>query len=80
MIGQIVTWQIKEQKPFGYIVTNGKESALLHESQCEGELQVIQARFHMSKAAFKRALGRLMKEEKVYQQDGWTYIQGRDEK
>ncbi|ACJ35011.1 CvfB family protein [Anoxybacillus flavithermus] len=40
MIGQIVTWQVKEQKPFGYIVTNGKESALLHESQCEGELQV----------------------------------------
>ena len=40
MIGQIVIWQVKEQKPFGYIVTNGKESALLHESQCEGELQV----------------------------------------
>ncbi|WP_297991079.1 S1 RNA-binding domain-containing protein, partial [uncultured Anoxybacillus sp.] len=38
----------------------------------------IQARFHMSKAAFKRALGRLMKEEKVYQQDGWTYIKGRE--
>ncbi len=38
----------------------------------------IQARFHMSKAAFKRALGRLMKENKVYQQDGWTYIKGRE--
>ncbi|QNU33663.1 hypothetical protein IC802_12220 [Geobacillus sp. 44C] len=34
----------------------------------------IQALFHMSKAAFKRALGRLMKEDKVYQKDGWTYI------
>ena len=40
MIGQIVTWQVKEQKPFGYIVTNGKESALLHESQCERALQI----------------------------------------
>ncbi len=34
----------------------------------------IQARFHISKAAFKRALGRLMKEKKVYQEDGWTYF------
>lgn len=34
----------------------------------------IQTRFNMSKAAFKRALGRLMKEKKVYQEDGWTYI------
>ncbi|QPA31691.1 CvfB family protein [Thermaerobacillus caldiproteolyticus] len=33
----------------------------------------IQARFQMSKAAFKRALGRLMKEKKVYQESGWTY-------
>lgn len=35
---------------------------------------LIQARFNMSKAAFKRALGRLMKEGKVYQEDGWTYL------
>ena len=28
----------------------------------------------MSKASFKRALGRLMKEGKVYQEDGWTYL------
>ncbi|WP_044748738.1 S1 RNA-binding domain-containing protein [Bacillus alveayuensis] len=34
----------------------------------------IKARFNMSKAAFKRALGRLMKENKVYQEDGWTYF------
>lgn len=33
----------------------------------------ITERFHMSKAAFKRALGRLMKEGKVYQKEGWTY-------
>lgn len=34
----------------------------------------IEARFNMSKGAFKRALGRLMKEGKVYQDKGWTYF------
>jgi len=28
----------------------------------------------MSKAAFKRALGKLMKEGLVYQEAGWTYL------
>ncbi|WP_141432845.1 S1 RNA-binding domain-containing protein [Bacillus sp. 03113] len=34
----------------------------------------IKERFNMSKGSFKRGLGRLMKEERVYQEDGWTYI------
>ncbi|MFS8631528.1 MAG: hypothetical protein LOD92_10375 [Bacillales bacterium] len=34
----------------------------------------IQAAFQMSKAAFKRALGRLMKENKVKQIDGKTIL------
>lgn len=34
----------------------------------------ISERFQLSKAAFKRALGKLMKEGKVYQEDRWTYI------
>ncbi|MFO1445509.1 hypothetical protein KDN24_20395 [Bacillus sp. Bva_UNVM-123] len=34
----------------------------------------IYDRFHLSKASFKRALGRLMKEGKVYQEAGWTYM------
>ncbi|MFC3883690.1 S1 RNA-binding domain-containing protein [Bacillus songklensis] len=34
----------------------------------------IRERFNLSKAAFKRALGKLMKENKVYQEEGWTYI------
>lgn len=34
----------------------------------------ITERFNMSKAAFKRALGKLMKEGKVYQEDRWTYM------
>ena len=32
----------------------------------------IQEMFNMSKGAFKRALGTLMKARKITQQDGWT--------
>lgn len=35
--------------------------------------EVIRSRFHISKAAFKRALGRLLKEGRIEQRDGWTY-------
>ncbi|BAU27923.1 hypothetical protein DFP93_12554 [Aneurinibacillus soli] len=35
---------------------------------------VILDKFGISKAAFKRALGKLMKERRVNQEDGWTYI------
>jgi hypothetical protein len=34
----------------------------------------IQERFGLSKGAFKRALGKLMKEGKVYQEGSWTYV------
>ncbi|MGP7817946.1 CvfB family protein [Niallia sp. 01092] len=34
----------------------------------------IQERFGISKGSFKRALGKLMKENKVYQEEGWTYL------
>lgn len=34
----------------------------------------IQNKFGMSKGAFKRAIGYLMKQGKVYQNDGWTYL------
>lgn len=37
-------------------------------------LEIIKQKFGISKAAFKRALGHLMKEGKIYQQDGWTYL------
>ena len=33
----------------------------------------IYEKFHMSKAGFKRALGHLYKERKIFQVDGWTY-------
>lgn len=38
----------------------------------------IEARFGISKGAFKRALGKLMKEGKIYQEDGWTYFKKED--
>lgn len=36
--------------------------------------EVIRDVFHISKAAFKRALGHLLKEGRVESRDGWTYI------
>ncbi len=36
--------------------------------------EVIREKFSMSKAAFKRAMGHLMKENKIKQEDGWTYL------
>lgn len=35
---------------------------------------IIRTRFKMSKGAFKRALGKLMKERKIEQREGWTYL------
>jgi uncharacterized protein len=35
---------------------------------------IIKDRFGMSKAAFKRALGKLMREEKISQKESWTYL------
>ncbi len=37
-------------------------------------LEIIKQKFGISKAAFKRALGHLMKEGKVRQEDGWTFL------
>ena len=42
--------------------------------------EVIQDRFHISKAAFKRALGRLLKEGLIEQRDGWTYLSEKNKK
>lgn len=37
-------------------------------------LEIIKQKFGLSKAAFKRALGHLMKEGKVRQENGWTLL------
>jgi predicted RNA-binding protein (virulence factor B family) len=34
----------------------------------------IRQAFKISKSAFKRAIGKLMKEGQIYQEDGWTYL------
>ncbi|MCC5468088.1 CvfB family protein [Pelosinus baikalensis] len=36
--------------------------------------EIIKEKFHISKSAFKRALGRLIKTGYVEQRDGWTYL------
>ncbi|CCQ94332.1 RNA binding S1 domain-containing protein [[Clostridium] ultunense Esp] len=36
--------------------------------------EVIRVIFQMSKAAFKRALGKLMKERRIRQEGGWTFL------
>lgn len=38
----------------------------------------IRHTFKMSKASFKRALGKLMKQGAVYQEEGWTYLKDGD--
>ncbi|MNP39915.1 hypothetical protein D3C76_1335080 [compost metagenome] len=35
---------------------------------------LIKQRFAISKSAFKRAIGKLMKEGKVVQKENWTYL------
>ena len=41
--------------------------------------EIIRDKFGVSKAAFKRALGHLLKEGKIEQRDGWTYLRGETE-
>ncbi len=38
------------------------------------DAEVIQMKFQMSKSAFKRALGKLMKDGLIEQKDGWTHL------
>jgi uncharacterized protein len=58
------------EKIFMYLQERGGRMPYTDKSQPED----IEKRFAMSKGAFKRALGRLMKEGKIDQEDGWTYI------
>ncbi len=40
----------------------------------ESSPEVIRDKFQISKAAFKRALGHLLREGRVVEKDGWTYL------
>jgi len=41
--------------------------------------EVLKQKFNISKAAFKRALGRLIKDGLVEQREGWTYLREQEE-
>ncbi|MEK4027859.1 MULTISPECIES: S1-like domain-containing RNA-binding protein [Bacillaceae] len=57
------------EKVYAYLLQRGGSMPYSDKSFPEE----IEKRFSMSKGAFKRALGKLMKEKKVYQEEGWTY-------
>ena len=40
----------------------------------ESSPEVIRDKFGISKAAFKRALGHLLRENRIFEEDGWTYL------
>ena len=40
---------------------------------------ILLQKFQLSKSAFKRAMGKLMKEDLVYQEEGWTYLKNRND-
>ncbi|MBQ2136511.1 MAG: RNA-binding protein, partial [Selenomonas sp.] len=40
----------------------------------ESSPEVIRDKFGISKAAFKRALGHLLREKRIEEKDGWTYL------
>ncbi|MEO4054938.1 S1-like domain-containing RNA-binding protein [Solibacillus sp. CAU 1738] len=58
------------EKIFAYLESVGGKMPFSDKSSPEE----IQEMFEMSKGAFKRALGTLMKARKIKQQDGWTEI------
>jgi predicted RNA-binding protein (virulence factor B family) len=45
----------------------------------ETPADIIQQKFSVSKSAFKRALGKLMKEGAVYQEGSWTYLKNQEQ-
>lgn len=58
------------EKIYEYLKSVGGKMPFSDESTPEE----INAMFDMSKGAFKRALGVLMKQKKVKQKDGWTEL------
>ncbi|WAA08624.1 S1 RNA-binding domain-containing protein [Fervidibacillus albus] len=65
---------IDADKIYRYLLERGGTMPYTDKSRPED----IEKRFGMSKAAFKRAIGRLMKEKKIVQENGWTKITARE--
>ena len=61
------------EEVYSYLMNRGGAMPYWDKSYPEDILRI----FGLSKGAFKRALGKLMKEGKVYQEDGWTYSSDR---
>ncbi|MEI5908479.1 S1-like domain-containing RNA-binding protein [Bacillus spongiae] len=61
------------EKIYEYMATRGGAMPYWDKTQAD----IIQEIFGLSKGAFKRALGKLMKDGRVYQEDGWTYYSER---
>ncbi|MCM3110309.1 CvfB family protein [Lederbergia lenta] len=61
---------IDAEKVYNYVVGRGGSMPYSDKSLPEE----IKQRFDMSKGAFKRALGKLMKDGKITQREGWTHI------
>ena len=54
----------------GYLLNRGGKMPYSDESSA----MLIKDKFNISKSAFKRALGHLMKEKKIVQEEGWTLL------
>ena len=71
---------LKESKEKALITDAEKIMELLHNRNGkmpysdESSPEVIRDKFGISKAAFKRALGHLLRENRVVEEDGWTYL------
>lgn len=58
------------QKIMDFLIESGGQMPFTDKSTPDEILEI----FGMSKAAFKRALGRMYKERKIIQEDGWTKL------
>lgn len=63
---------IEDDAELIYTYMEGRGGAMPYYDKSDAE--DIKNRFGMSKSAFKRALGKLLKEGRVYQEEGWTYF------
>lgn len=71
---------LREAKEKALITDSEKIMALLQSRNGkmpysdESSPEVIRDKFGISKAAFKRALGHLLRENRIVEEDGWTYL------
>ena len=71
---------LKESKEKALITDGEKIMELLRNREGkmpysdESSPEVIRDKFGISKAAFKRALGHLLRENRIVEEDGWTYL------